>query len=87
MLVWIRCSVLTDGLLQFFVSFLHILQTKNLQRAFSFSLTADQLIDLPETTWIHQTDLQVRRRETKESVKIEKTEMLQNRKQIKWTFS
>lgn len=60
MSVWTRCSVLTGGLLQFLISFLYVLQTKNLQRAFAFSLTADQLIDLSEATWIHQANLQVR---------------------------
>ncbi len=46
-------------LFQFLVSFLHIFETEHLQRSLSFSLAADQLINVPETTGIDQTHLKI----------------------------
>ncbi len=48
-----------NRLFQFLVSFFHIFETEHLQRSLSFSLAADQLINVPETTGIDQTHLKI----------------------------
>lgn len=45
------------GFLELLLSLLHILQIEDLQRPPAFSLTADQLVDLPEAAGVHQNHL------------------------------